>query len=162
MLALISLINCNLIIKDHKGLFFSLKLFQSSCKSTKSMEPCVPSPNDKHRASSFWPQQNPIDRVPEKAKTVVPLKYLLILPPFSKQMPSPCCLFIFKSVWLFVLTLLALCRSRKAWCRLHPLSHSHQEGLGGELPLLFYKSALGVGIYIHKGAVLLPHKDRFY
>lgn len=95
------------------------------------MEPCVPSPNDKHRASSFWPQQNPIDWAPEKTKTVVPFKYLLILPSFSKQMPSSCCLFIFNSVWLFVLTLLVLCRSRKAWCRLHPLSHSHQEGTGG-------------------------------
>lgn len=94
------------------------------------MELCVPSLNDKHRASSFWPQQNPIDRAPEKTKTVVPLKYLLILPPFSKQMPNSCCLFIFKNVWLFVLTLLVLCRSRKAWCRSHLLSHSHQEGTG--------------------------------
>lgn len=64
-LAFISLIKCNLIIRDYKELFFSLTLSQSSRKSTKSTEPCVLSPNHEHRAASFWPQQNPMDWAPE-------------------------------------------------------------------------------------------------
>lgn len=61
---------------------------------------------------------------------VVPLKYLLIPPPFSSHMPSSCCLFTFKHIWLFALTLLVVCVSRNARCRSHPLSHWHQERTG--------------------------------
>lgn len=45
-------------------------------------------------------------------------------------MPSSCCLFTFKSIWLFALILLMLCMSRNASCRSRPLSYLHQEGTG--------------------------------
>lgn len=43
------------------------------------------------------------------------------------------------------------------WCHTYT-----RKRLGEELLLLFYKSALGVGMYVHKAAVLLPPQDVFY
>jgi len=131
LLAFMSLINCNLIIRDYKGLFFLLHYHRAAVKvqnPQNSVYLVLMTNTGLHPSGLSKTQQTrPLN---EETKTVVPLKYLLKLPPFSNQTPSSCCLFTFKTIRLSALTLLVLCMSRNTRCRSHPLSHLHQEGTG--------------------------------
>lgn len=115
LLASISLINCNPIIRDYKGLFFLLHYHRTAVKvqnPQNRMYPVLMTNTGLHPSGLSKTLQT--GALHDKTQTVVPLKYLLILLPSSNQMPPSCRLFTFKSIWLFAWAVLRLCMSRNA------------------------------------------------